>query len=60
MEDERDAHTGNRGRGFIGTHLVERLLSSGDDVVVVDAFERQVHGDTPPELPAGVQVLAGA
>ena len=33
------------GAGFIGTHLVERLLASGDEVVVLDSFESQVHGD---------------
>lgn len=31
------------GAGFIGTHLVGELLERGDDVVVLDSFENQVH-----------------
>jgi dTDP-L-rhamnose 4-epimerase len=32
------------GCGFIGSHLVRRLRDRGDDVVVVDSLEPQVHG----------------
>lgn len=32
------------GAGFIGTHLVDALVARGEDVVVVDSFEEQVHG----------------
>ena len=32
------------GAGFIGSHLVGRLLEQGDDVVVLDSLEEQVHG----------------
>lgn len=32
------------GLGFIGTHLVDALLARGDEVVIVDSSEPQVHG----------------
>lgn len=47
------------GAGFIGTHLVRRLLESGDDVVVLDSFEPQAHADGPPSLPADVVLFSG-
>ena len=31
------------GAGFIGSHLVSRLVELGDDVVVLDSLEEQVH-----------------
>jgi dTDP-L-rhamnose 4-epimerase len=45
------------GAGFIGTHLVERLLQAGDDVVVLDALDPQVHEGQPPVLPADVELV---
>jgi dTDP-L-rhamnose 4-epimerase len=33
------------GAGFIGSHLVDRLVDGGADVRVLDAIEPQVHGD---------------
>jgi dTDP-L-rhamnose 4-epimerase len=47
------------GAGFIGTHLAERLLSHGDEVVVLDSFENQVHGGDTPSLPDRVSTIEG-
>jgi dTDP-L-rhamnose 4-epimerase len=47
------------GAGFIGSHLVARLLERGDDVVVLDSVEAQVHDTGTPELPADVRLLRG-
>lgn len=38
------------GAGFIGSHLVDRLIQDGHDVVVLDNLEPQVHG-TSDSLP---------
>jgi dTDP-L-rhamnose 4-epimerase len=37
------------GAGFIGSHLVDRLLANGHDVRVLDSLEEQVHGGERPE-----------
>jgi dTDP-L-rhamnose 4-epimerase len=47
------------GAGFIGSHLVSRLLDEGAEVVVVDSLEPQVHGGTRPNLPDGVAFFEG-
>jgi dTDP-L-rhamnose 4-epimerase len=47
------------GAGFIGSHLVRRLVDRGDEVVVLDSLEPQVHGSTPPDLPDGVELIVG-
>ena len=47
------------GAGFIGSHLVRRLVELGEDVVVLDSMEAQVHGGKPPRLPDGVHFLQG-
>lgn len=47
------------GAGFIGTHLVRHLVERGDDVVVLDSYEHQVHGDDRPELPAEITTVEG-
>ena len=38
------------GAGFIGSHLVARLLERGDEVVVLDSLEAQTHGEMPRRL----------
>lgn len=47
------------GAGFIGTHLVRALTERGDEVVVLDSLEEQVHENIQPELPAGVELIVG-
>ena len=47
------------GAGFIGTHLVARLVESGRQVVVLDSLESQVHGGAEPALPDGTRFVEG-
>jgi len=47
------------GAGFIGTHLVRRLQMDGDEVVVLDSLEAQVHDGRLHSLPDGVSVFEG-
>jgi dTDP-L-rhamnose 4-epimerase len=47
------------GAGFIGSHVVDALLDRGDDVVVLDSFESQVHLDGAPVLAGDVEVIHG-
>lgn len=46
------------GAGFIGSHIVEALLSQGSEVVAVDNLDPRVHG-SPVDLPQGVQFQRG-
>ena len=48
------------GAGFIGSHLVGALVNRGDEVVVIDSLEPQVHGDRVPALPGGVELIRRA
>jgi len=45
------------GAGFIGSHLVGDLLRRGNSVRVLDAFVDQVHGSSPCEVSADVEVI---
>jgi dTDP-L-rhamnose 4-epimerase len=47
------------GAGFIGTHLAAALVAAGDDVVVLDSLEPQVHGGRRPVLPNSVDLIVG-
>jgi dTDP-L-rhamnose 4-epimerase len=50
------------GAGFIGTHLVRRLLSQGCSVTVVDNFNCQVHAgaqNLPSDVDGHVRLLRG-
>ena len=44
------------GAGFVGSHVVERLLAAGHGVRVLDALLPHVH-PAPPELPEAVEVV---
>jgi dTDP-L-rhamnose 4-epimerase len=47
------------GAGFIGSHLVRTLVDRGDEVVVLDSLEEQVHHGVVPEMPRGVELIVG-
>ncbi len=47
------------GAGFIGSHLVRELVQRGDQVVVLDSLEEQVHGSNAPNLPGSVELIVG-
>jgi dTDP-L-rhamnose 4-epimerase len=60
LDSERVLVTG--GAGFIGSHVVDRLVERGKAVVVLDSLEPQVHGPErarPAHLHADVELVVG-
>jgi dTDP-L-rhamnose 4-epimerase len=47
------------GAGFIGSHLVARLVERGEAVVVLDSLDAQVHEGPPARVPDGVELVVG-
>jgi dTDP-L-rhamnose 4-epimerase len=47
------------GAGFIGSHIADRLLADGHQVVLLDALLPQAHGADPPEPAAGCDLVRG-
>jgi dTDP-L-rhamnose 4-epimerase len=47
------------GAGFVGSHVVDALLARGDEVVVLDCLEPQVHLDGTPAIPGDVEFIHG-
>jgi dTDP-L-rhamnose 4-epimerase len=47
------------GAGFIGSHLARALVERGEEVVILDSLEPQVHEEGPPELPDAVELIVG-
>lgn len=48
------------GAGFIGSHLVDRLVELGYRVQVLDSLEPQVHGNSSGHRNAGAEYLVGS
>ena len=48
------------GAGFIGSHVVDRLVSTGRDVRVLDSLEPQVHGAGGGHRNAGAEYTVGS
>jgi len=47
------------GAGFVGQHVVQALKERGEDIVVLDSLDPQVHDAATPSLPDGVELLVG-
>jgi dTDP-L-rhamnose 4-epimerase len=47
------------GAGFIGSHLVDRLLDSGHDVRILDSLDPQVHDGKPGYLSTDAEFVEG-
>lgn len=45
------------GCGFIGRYVTQELLSHGYQVRILDSLIEQVHGDTSPPVPQGVEFI---
>jgi dTDP-L-rhamnose 4-epimerase len=47
------------GAGFIGSHLVDRLLAAGNDVRILDSLDPQVHDGVPGYLSTDAELVVG-
>ena len=47
------------GAGFIGSHLIDRLLAAGHDVRVLDSLDAQVHNGWPDYLATDIERIEG-
>ena len=47
------------GAGFIGSHLVDRLLASGHEVRILDSLDPQVHDGVPEYLAREAELVVG-
>jgi len=48
------------GAGFIGSHIVDALVSDGHEVVILDNLEEQVHaGKKPDYLNPSAELIKG-
>jgi dTDP-L-rhamnose 4-epimerase len=47
------------GAGFIGSHLVDRLLAAGADVRILDSLDPQVHDGRPAYLNGDAELVVG-
>jgi dTDP-L-rhamnose 4-epimerase len=47
------------GAGFIGSHLVDRLLASGHEVRILDSLDPQVHDGVPAYLRPEAELVVG-
>lgn len=47
------------GAGFIGSHLIDRLLAEGQEVRVLDSLDSQVHNGWPDYLSAEAERIEG-
>jgi dTDP-L-rhamnose 4-epimerase len=47
------------GAGFIGSHLVDRLLADGIEVRILDSLDAQVHDGRPEYLAADAELVEG-
>ena len=47
------------GAGFIGSHLVDKLVANGHEVRILDNLEPQVHSEVPSYLNPGAEFIEG-